>query len=145
MVNRQLSLPAKGAINSQSLNTPHTQLVLLVETVQETVISFCRHLHTYNTTISCSNLLIIIINILHVGKCEPPETGENMNQSNREAVSFLEDSQILISCSPGYSMLNGKSTIVTCTCSSSDTSCSWSPDPAQLQCLSMWSVPCLSL
>ena len=39
LVNRQPSLPAKGAINSQSLTTPHTQLVLLVETVQETVIS----------------------------------------------------------------------------------------------------------
>ena len=102
-----------------------------------------RHLHTYNTTIiSCSNLLIIRIKILHVGKCEPPETGENMTQSNREAVSFLEDSQILISCSLGYSMLKGNDTIVTCTCLLSETSCNWLPDPTQLQCLSTWSESC---
>ena len=92
------------------------------------------YLHTYSITISCNYNFFYN---MFIGKCEPLEVRENMIKSNREAVSFLEDSQILISCSPGYSMLNGNGTIVTCTCPLSDTMCNWSPNPAQLQCLSM--------
>ena len=72
-------------------------------------------------------------------KCEPPHHRKNVIVVNGYTFPALENSQISLSCSPGYSFPNRNATTVTSTCTSE---AMWWPDPSELRCLSTHTISC---
>ena len=78
-----------------------------------------------------------------VVECELPSyLGENVALVNEDIGPLLNNSSVLLSCSPGYSMSSGKEALITCTCEIDELLCNWQPDSTYLQCLSMLFLEC---